>query len=624
MHLPPHLLTVDFETYWSSDYTLSKMTTEAYVRSREFLPHGAAVKYADQPSFWVSRCDLSHFFSKIPWDQVALLCQHAHFDGLILSHHFKIKPALYLDTLSMARMALPRQRHSLAELARHFGLPPKGDAVNLTKGLRNLPPEVEAALALYATRGGDGTGGDADNTYEIFKRLLAMVPLSELEVIDLTVRLFTDPKLELDKPRARKLLASVIRAKRSACRRLGVKKEDLSSTGKFAALLADRFGIEVWMKPGKPKKNGDVKLIPAVAKTDPFMKALLEHENPDIQALASTRLSVKSTLEETRLRRMLEMHERGPMCVYLNFAGAHTFRWSGGDKMNWQNFPRGSELRKTIIAPKGYRIVVADSSQIEARMLNTLAEQWDAVALFENGDPYCAQASAVYGREINKKENPLERHLGKVLVLGCGYGMGGPKLRGTLRVGALGGPPMVVDAATAKSYVDAYRKRHPKVVEYWGQAETALQLLHGRAMSYPWGPMVLHDGYVILPNGAKLDYTGVVREDGEWRMRNRAGALMLNQFGEPIRLYGGQMTENVDQALSRVVISDAMREWRRRGHDACWPLVMTTHDEIVALAPDAEADECLKQLLEVMCIRPAWLPAIPLAAEGGHDECYSK
>jgi len=617
MRWPKHLLTLDFETFWSNDFTLKKLSTEAYVRSPEFKVHGAAVKYDAAPASWITGEQLPKFLAQIPWDDVALLCQHAHFDGLILSHYYKIKPAMYVDTLSMARMALPRQRHNLKELSEHFGLPAKGDAINLTKGLRDLPPGIEAALAAYAL-------GDADNTYGVFRGLLPSIPLSELEIIDLTVRLFTDPLLSLDKPRARKLLASVIRAKRSACKRLDVKKEELSSTDKFAALLEDRFGIEVAMKAGKPRKDGTAKAIPALAKTDPFMKALLEHENPDVQALAATRLSVKSTLEETRLRRMLAMHERGPMCVYLNFAGAHTFRWSGGDKMNWQNFTRGSELRKCVVAPPGYRLVVCDSSQIEARMLNTLAEQWDILSLFEKGDPYSAMAADVYERPINKKDNPGERQVGKVLELGCGYGMGGPKLKNTLRIGALGGEPVIVDLDTAKSYVAKYRKRHPKVVEYWGQAETAIQLLHGRALNYPWGPMVLHDGYIVLPNGTKLDYTGVVREEGEWRMRNRAGKLMLNASGAPIRLYGGMMTENVDQALSRVVISDAMLEWRRRGLDHLFPIVMTSHDEKAALAPEERADECLRLMHEVMTIRPAWLPRIPLAAEGGHDVCYSK
>jgi DNA polymerase len=498
------------------------------------------------------------------------------------------------------------------------GLPPKGDAVNLTKGLRELPPAVEEQLATYAC-------GDADNTYGVFKWLLGLgFPLGELEVIDTTIRMFAEPKLGLDKPRARKLLASVIREKRSALRRLGVTKEQVSSTDKFAGLLEDRFGIEVELKAGKPKPDGTPRLLPALAKTDPFMKALLEHKNPDVQALASIRLEVKSTLEETRLYRMLSMHERGPMCVYLNFAGAHTFRWSGGDKMNWQNFTRGSELRRCVVAPKGKVLVVCDSSQIEARMLNTLAGQWDVLRDFESGDPYSAMAADVYERPINKKDNPGERQVGKVLELGCGYQMGGPKLKNTLRVGALGGQPVIVDLDTAKMYVRKYRARHPKVVEYWEQAEVALQLLHGRALDYPWGPMVLHDGKIIMPNGSRLDYTGLVREEGEWRMRDKAGALMRNQFGAPIRLYGGMLTENVDQGLSRVIIADVMREWRRLDLHRVWPFVMTSHDELVALAHESDGQACLDQMIACMTKRPSWLPQIPLAAEGGFDVCYSK
>jgi DNA polymerase len=610
---PKHLLTLDFETFWSADFTLKKLSIEEYVRSPQFLVFGASVKYEGSPAIWVRAADLPAFLAQVPWDDVALLCQNAPFDALILAHHYGVKPALYVCTLAMARMMLPRQRHSLEVLSRLAGLPPKGNAVNSTKGLRDLPPHIEAELGVYAC-------GDADNTYGVFKWLMGQgFPVGELEIIDITIRMFVEPQLELNRQRARDLLAKVLRSKRNALRRLGVTKEQVSSTNQFAELLVERFGIETEMKPGKPTKDGTPRWLPALAKTDPFMKSLLEHENPDVQALAAIRLEVKSTLEETRLQRLLAMHERGPMCVYLNFAGAHTFRWSGGDKMNWQNFPRGSELRRTIQAPKGKVLAVADLSQIEARMLNTLAEQWDAVELFASGDPYCAQASDVYGRPITKKENPLERHLGKVLVLGCGYGMGGPKLRATLRVGALGGPPMIVDIQTAAGFVSSYRRRHPNVVQFWGQAETALQLLDARVRDYPWGPMVIHDGKILLPNGSRLDYTGLVREEGEWRMRDRSGNLMRNQFGSPIRLYGGLMTENVVQALSRVVMSQAMPRIRER-----YPIVMSTHDELVVLADEAEGQAAVDFMVEQMTLRPSWLPKIPLAAEGGFDVCYSK
>jgi DNA polymerase len=613
MELPEHLLTLDFETFWSADFTLKKLSIEEYVRSPEFKVFGAAVKYNDKPARWMNERELRQFFVQVPWKNVALLCQNAPFDALILSHLFGIKPAFYICTLAMARMMLPRQRHNLKLLSHMAGLPPKGDAVNLTKGLRDLPPLIEAQLGEYAC-------GDADNTYGVFRWLLDMgFPIGELEIIDTTIRMFAVPQLGLDRQRARDLLAKVIRGKRSALRRLGVTREEVSSTDKFAALLDERFGIEVELKAGKPKADGTPRWLPALAKTDPFLKGLLEHENPDVQALAAIRLEVKSTLEETRLRRMLSMHTRGPMCVYLNFAGAHTFRWSGGDKMNWQNFTRGSELRKCVVAPKGYVMVVADLSQIEARMLNCLAEQWDVLELFEKGDPYSVLASKFFDRPVNKKDHPKDRHVGKVGELGLGYGMGAPKLRATLRVGALGGDPVHIDLDTAKAWVKTYRASHANVVAYWGQAETALQLLNARTHNAPWGPMVIHDGKIILPNGSRLDYTGLVREEGDWLMRDRSGKLMTNTFGAPIRLYGGLMTENVVQALARVVMSQAMPAIRAR-----YPIVMSTHDELVCLAPEEEGQQCLDYMLACMTKRPSWLPRIPLAAEGGFDVCYSK
>lgn len=350
MQFPQHLLTIDFETFWSTDFSLSKLSTEEYVRSAEFQAFGAAIKYDDQPSRWFDAAELVGFFAGVPWHDTAVLCHHAQFDGLILAHHYKVRPALWLDTYSMSKMALPRHRHSLKMLAHIMGLPPKGDEVNLTKGLRVLPDHIYSRLKLYATSGTEGHGGDADLTREVFRQLLKVIPASELKVIDLTIRMFTEPRLKLNRLRARNLLAKVIRSKRSALARNKTTREDLSSADKFAKLLWDRFGIVVELKYGKLRADGTHKAIPALAKTDAFMKSLLDHEDPDVQALAALRLEVKSTLEETRIRRLLDMDARGLLCVYLNFAGAHTFRWSGGDKMNWQNFPRGSELRRCIEA----------------------------------------------------------------------------------------------------------------------------------------------------------------------------------------------------------------------------------------------------------------------------------
>jgi len=635
MRFPQHLLTIDFETFWSSEYTLDKLSTEEYVRHPQFKVHGAAIKYGDAPSVWYNEEELPGFFSSVPWEDTAVLAQHAHFDGLILSHHYGVKPALWLDTLSMSNMLLPRERHSLAKLADYFGLPPKGREVHLTKGIRDLPPLILEQLALYATRGTEGHGGDADLTHAIFYKMLPDFPLGELIVVDKTIRMFTEPKLVLNRQRARDQLAKVIRNKRSALQRLGVTKYDLSSTDKFSKILEDRFGIEVALKEGKPNKDGSPKFIPALAKTDAFMKGLLEYDDPDrtpeqnadIQALASTRLAVKSTLEETRLRRLLATNERGPLTVYLNYSKAHTQRWSGGDQMNYQNLTRGSELRKTIEAPEGYVLVVSDKAQIEARILNTLAEQWDVVELFANGDPYSHRATKMFGRPVDRKKNPEDvplGQIGKVCELGLGFGMGDRKLQRTLAIGAMGAPVTKIPLETAAEWVMSYRTDHDKVVAYWGQAGTAIELLADRARAYPWGPFMLDNGYVWHPSGVRLDYTGLYRDGGEWRLKDKAGKTLFNQFGEPIRLYGGLMTENIVQWSARTNMAEDIMQMAEDGALDRWPLVLNTHDELVLMAPENEAQECLAYMIAVMSRTPKWLPRAKLKAEGGYAREYSK
>ena len=597
------VITLDFETYYADDYTLSKMTTEAYVRDPRFQALCMSVCYpSGQSETAKGKADIQRLLSHIGQD-VICIAQHAHFDGLILSHHFNWRPALWIDTLSMARQVLgPRRSHSLGAMAKTFGFEEKTVPYNLFKG-RRLENLDTATLDLLT----QGCVQDCRLTEAIAKELLKSFPKAELPMVDMTVRMFTEPTLVGDTQMYRALQVEEWERKGQRLLDLGVTNAQLQSADAFVALLTEA-GVEVEYKDGKHAP------IPAISKTDAFMRTLLDDPDDYISGLAEARLDVKSTISETRAGRLADMSERGPLTVYLNYCGAHTTRWSGGDKVNFQNFPRGGNLRKAIVAPKGYKLAVVDLSQIECRVLNHLAGQSDIVEAFASGrDLYSEGATRFYGRTITKADK-LERHLGKTLELGCGFGMGTSKFKVTCGRGALGGPRILLTDEEAFAAVSSYRNSHQHVVAYWKQAGFILDRLQNPSTNDVWGPFKVRNHKLILPNGGWIDYSGITWDDEEnnYKVPTRHGYT---------RIYGAKLVENVVQALSRVVMSDAMLRIRAKG----LRIVTTTHDEVVVLVPDTtDAEAVYKEIEADMVVTPSYLPGIPLAAEGGLYDRYEK
>ena len=598
-------LTADCETFFSQDFNLRKLTLEQYCRSAAFKFHCIGLKHGHNDTIGIYGSVLDRLQSR-PLRNFSLLCHKTAFDGLALRHHLGWRPDFYFDTLSMAKLIHPHMRsHSLESLAAHYELAPKTVPYDLIKGQRDLSPEIMQQLVAACCH-------DTDLCYAIFQKLVVGFPQEELRVIDLTLRMFVEPILRLNRDRLHAYLLMTQARKQAILDQLGVTKDKLHSAEKFADLLRQQ-GIEPPMKisTAKSKKAGRTVLTYAFAKSDDAMKELAADDNFTVQTLAAARLETKSTIDESRCLRLLDMDTRGPLPVFLTYCGAHTTRWSGGDKANWQNFRRGGEIRKSILAPEGYVIVVGDLAQIECRVLNWLAGQWDIVQAFAEGrDIYSENATRFYGRPITKLDK-LERHLGKTLELGCGYGMGPPKFRLTCRGGALGGPPIILTEAEAVRGVYQYRSSHRHVVAYWAKAQEVIGDLYRGDRKYQWGPFVVDKSKIILPNGAALDYSNIQYDGKDYFTVGRRGKR---------KLYGGLFVENVDQALSRVVISQGMLRIANR-----FRIVMSTHDEAAWLARKEEADEALAFGLNELKRQPIWADGrLPLDAEGGYAEEYSK
>lgn len=581
------LYTLDFETYWDQDYTLKKLTTEEYIRDPRFEVLCCSIRSPDGAIERVPQAMVPEALEAIPWNEVALIAHHAQFEGLILSHHFGMKPRAWIDTISVARLLVGiKTSLSLENLSRYFGF--GGKTIDYSfkgKHWHELSAYDQHRLL-------EGNAHDTALTYAIAMKMLPAFPPCELPIIDMTVRMFTEPRLYGDIDLLAKIWMDEQMRKSDLMAKLGVTEAELQSAATFVQLL-EAEGVEV---PTKATAGGEA---PCLAKTDTFMQDLLDDEDERVQGLAMARLGVKSTITQARAERLGYMATRGKMCVYLNYFGAvNTSRWSGGDKTNFQNMNRKGELRHSITAGPDEELAIIDLSQIECRMLNTLAGQWDVVERFRNGeDPYANVASQFYQRPITK-DDKFERGMGKQSELMCGYGCGPARFKAVARQGNYG-PPVHLSDEEAHRFVYLYRNTHPAVVQYWNQANWILGMLHSGA-TVPWGPMTVANGWILLPGGIPLRYDLVNTVDG-WRRKTR--------FGN-VNIYGAKLIENIVQALARVAYSEAVsRVYTLHGHRP----VLSSHDEAVYCVTRGreEAEPLLAEFKKPL----PWLPACPVDAE---------
>lgn len=617
------IITTDFETHYTKDYSLSKMTTEAYIRDDRFEVIGVGVKVNGEQADWYSGEFPGRFLDGFRYDNKAILAHNTAFDGGILGWHFDITPKLWLDTLSMSKPLLSvTVGASLKNLAAYFRIGEKGDEVlsAIGKHRSDFTPQELAAYGAYCLN-------DVEMAYKLYNKMKRSIGPQELLLIDRTMRMYTEPELELDVPLLTKYLGEVRDKKSSLVEDLGMScteeeaKAILMSNDKFGLFLKS-LGVEPPTKYSVAKKS----LTYAFSKSDRMFLKLKEHEDSRVANAVMARLGIKSTIEETRTKRMLDVASRGKLPVMLKYYAAHTGRFGGGDKMNMQNFARMGTLRKAIRAPKGKVLIACDSSQIEARIVAWLAGQMDLLEAFRQGrDIYSEFATYIYGKTITKADK-VERFCGKASILGLGYNMGWEKFLHTLAIGQ-GGVSLVLEESEAKRIVQAYRKRYPRIPALWNVGNHVLQnMVNNLTDEFRHGIMYSADGF-ILPNGLPLKYHGLRQTpDGfEYVADARAYREMVKARvrGEELEgkhwthIYGGKTVENLTQALARIVVTEQLLEISMR-----YKVVLQVHDEIVICVDAKEAAEAKRFMLEVMSRPPAWAPDLPVACEAAMGATY--
>ena len=630
---------IDFETYYDDDYSLKKLENSAYVMDPRFEIIGVGICYNGQKE-WISGTlsEIHAQLSELPWNRIRVVAHNARFEASILEWRLGIAPHSYLCTMvgSRAHFVPFAGGQSLAAISTHFGVGKKGDYVGKVAGMHrsDFDPVQLADYGSYCTQ-------DAYLGWRIGERLSTVLPVPEQELIDLTIKKYARPTLSLDKNYLVTRLSEIQLENRERVRALkeghGVDADDIRSRPKFAVLLNEALAPFNQKPPTKRKKptkaNPQGGTTYAFAKDDVEFKALLAHPDARVRALVQAKLDFSSSMEESRITRLIDMHDllSGKLAVPLVYYGAHTGRFSGDEKINVQNLPRverdkatgrikKGHLRFAVVASPGYSIVAADFSNIEARIVATLAREMALVEGFRRGeDIYSYFASIIYGYAVKKDTHPKERFVGKTCILGLGYGMGYKKFH--LKMMQEG---IIMTEAEASRIVRVYRQTYPRIPALWKSLESAAaQFITDPAGMFPiTGGMVLAHQRIILPNGMPIVYPGLSNGHSGLTFRSRYGAQNLMPERGPAEtatliadvrqnIWGGAFTENIAQALARIVATTAELKLAHYGLIA--PLQV--HDELVFHVPTVLVPRVKPVIESIMTEVVEWLPDLPVAVE---------
>lgn len=608
------VVTLDFETYYhKSDYSLSNMTTSEYVRHPMFQIIGVAVSVNFEQPKWFSSSsvkEVAEFISTYNLEKEGTLtvAHNAMFDGAVLEWVLGIKPWRYFCTMMGSRpyYAQHTGSMSLAALSIALGSGVKGTEVKTASGKR-LEDFNSSELMNYAAY----CIQDVALTNDLFIDLVKRYPREELRLLDLTIKKFTRPSLRLNKEVLQEALKDEQANKFDLIQKAGVEQSELMSNPKFAKLL-EKYNVNV---PYKTSPTTGKQTF-AFAKSDPGFKKLLNHPNPQVVALCEARLAWKSTITETRLSRFLDVAENSPdqqLPVPLLYYGAHPGRFSGFDKLNLQNLGRGSPLRRAIIAPPGHKVVAGDLSQIEARITACLAGEQQLVDAFRyydglidsDRDVYCQFGDSVYGRQITKADE-LERFVSKTGVLSLGYQSGAQKFYDSMRGFGLDDFTL----SMAEDVVNTYRSLYTQIVGQWRTMEGLIRSMQSGTVTQ-YGPVRTDKNKIYLPNGMYLDYPDLTNSGGRYIYRSGSSKRDL---------YGGKLTENIVQALARIVMTTAELRLAKAGLKAA----LSVHDELVFVVPDSQVERVKKALHMALTAKVPWMPDLPVNCEIGVGDNYAE
>jgi len=656
------VLFLDYETFYktranngSKSFSLKGKTYVDYIFDERF--HTTGLGFAEDNNEWEyihTPDDMQEFADDInkrraSGERIALVAHNTQFDGSILSWLYGTTFDFYFCTQLMAVQDNPTQSKSLANVA-----------IRLWPNDPSMRKGVELASfdgVLYC----EFTADDHKNmeTYcvqdnflmrEIFFKFLGDgLPVGEIPAMHITLRACIEPQFRIKRSLLQEVQADEEHKKSTAVAEaiaychskhvIEVSPATFSSNPKYKALL-ERFCVVVPLK-----MNDKFQMTPALGKGDPaYIKCQIA--NPHLEPIFKARAEVKSTIALTRAKKMLAVADMfaancptmAEMPMFLNYYGAlNTGRWSGGQKLNQQNLPRGGKHRLSLRAREGYKIAVNDLSNIELRVNLWFCEQEDLLAQYEidmNFDMYSDLATDIFGFAVNKKDHKNERQMGKAGSLGLGYAMSWFGFQQYLASGPLGMEPMFVPDEFAKGVKNAYDMKHYMIKNMWKEIEHYVLPVLEIGGNYRFGrnkSCMAMEGKIHLPSGRVLHYPNTRSEmkETDWGMRRQftCDGARFDRFGVALRrnLHKGLIIENIIQAISRDVLNWQINNIERDFivNDFGW-VIGSVHDEVLTMSVDETVKQAFDNMQYNMRQVPEWGAGMPLASEGGYADDYSK
>lgn len=379
----------------------------------------------------------------------------------------------------------------------------------------------------------------------------------------------------------------------------------------------------------------------------------LEKDNLPLDVRRVLELRQMLALTSTaKYKKLMELEFNGRIYENLRYHAASTGRW-GGMGAQLHNLPRASvedpesEIKKfqdrsilrenplasakalvrpMIKAPNGYKLVVADYASIENRGLMWLCNEFMALDLIRAGrDQYIDMASDLYMTpydDITKKQ----RALGKTLILGAGYNLGGPGFKNYAD-----GYGIEISENEALIAITKYREKYPNVVKYWYQSkDTMINAIKDKGGLYEFGKctyMCTEDRtgrlwlILTLPSGRSLFYMEPeIILDTYGELPTHMGLNSYTRKWSRLKIIPGRIIENIVQAICRDMLADVKLRMDKAG----LLLVLSVHDEPVVEAKEDIADSVLQDMIGMMRVSPSWCPDLPLDADGFVTQRYRK
>lgn len=619
-------LIIDFESYYDSQITLSKLNYSEYITRTPEISL-CTILYQGKLSTFTAD-NIASELQQLPWDNINCIGHNLLFDAGVLAFRYGITAKYYTDTLGLSRLKnFSLGKHSLKDLQTHY-LPTmqskQSEALPKGKLWKDLTNEQREKFIAYNRH-------DVLLTASLYEQLIQNVPQFELDLINTTIQTWVHPRILLDTTTAERYKQQEIDQLNTKIESLVLDKETIRSDAKFGAYLRT-------LGHTPPQQYKDDQLKDCYAKTNPNFVEFYA-KNPHMQTLLDLKSEVNSNIKEKRTERLIKTANahNGFIPVAYNYHGAITGRFSGSNKLNLQNLPRKGELRNLLLARPGYVLIAADSSQVEARILAWISDEQDVLTIFKNkGDIYCHMASIIYGRPINKKEHPEERFVGKCAVLGLGYGMSAIRFQ---QYCALNGRNY--ELTFCEQVVERFRDYRTKTTDFWKVCGNFLRSVITQRHAQPASShhLTFHYQSVELPSKRRLHYHNIHWANDSFRYGcpPPPTAYIVHPLAPkqlvPVdtalppttptkgqkgrKIYSTQLVENIVQAIARDVIAEQMLEIAKT-----YPIVLQTHDEIVVEAPKNQADQALQHLLTIMKTPPQWAPDLPIDAEGGYATSY--